>query len=46
MKSILSLLFALLILVAFGGLAFFFINISGSAEFERKDKKPTEETTP
>ena len=39
MRSLLSLLLALLILVTFGGLAFFFLNISASAKFERKDQK-------
>lgn len=38
-KSFLSLLFAILILVAFGGLAFFFLNISSGAKFERRDKQ-------
>lgn len=39
MRSFLSLLLAFIILAAFGGLAFFFMNISSSAKFERKDKQ-------
>lgn len=42
MKSFLSLLLAFLILVAFGGLAFFYFNISAGAKFERLDKKDKE----
>jgi len=38
-KSLLSLLFALIILVAFGGLAFFFLNLSGGAKLERVEQK-------
>ncbi len=46
MRTILSLLLAFIILAAFGGLAFYYINISGGAKFERKVKPkapPTEE---
>lgn len=39
MRGILSILLAGIILLAFGGVAFFFINISGEAKFERKDKQ-------
>ena len=39
MRSFLSLALALLIFLAFGLFAFFYINISGSATFERTDKK-------
>jgi hypothetical protein len=38
-KSLFSLLLAVVILVAFGGLAFFFLNLSSGAKFERIDKK-------
>ena len=41
MRSFLSLLLAVLILVAFGGVAFFLWNISSGAKFERLDKKET-----
>lgn len=34
--------FGILILLAFAALCFFFINLSGGAEFERRDK-PAEE---
>lgn len=39
-RSFLSLLLALLILGAFGGVAFFLWNISSKAKFERNDKEP------
>ena len=39
-RSFLSLLLAILILVAFGGVAFFLWNISSKAKFERIDKEP------
>ena len=38
-RGILSILLAAIILLAFGGVAFFFISISGEAKFERKDKQ-------
>jgi hypothetical protein len=38
-RGILSILLAGIIFLAFGGVAFFFINISGEAKFERKDKQ-------
>ncbi len=39
MRNFLSLLLAFIILSAFGGLALFFMNISSSAKFERKDQQ-------
>ena len=39
MRSFLSLILAIVILVAFGGVAFFLWNISAKAKFERVDKK-------
>jgi len=44
-RSLFSLLLALIILAAFGGLAFFFINISSTAKFERKDQAQEKPTT-
>ena len=38
MRTLFSLLLALMIFVAFGGLVFFFLNLSGGAKFERKAK--------
>ena len=38
-RSFFSLILAILILVAFGGVAFFLWNISSKAKFERIDKK-------
>ena len=40
-RSFFSLILAILILVAFGGVAFFLWNISTKAKFERLDKKET-----
>ena len=40
MRSFLSLVLALLILVTFGGVAFFLWNISGEAKFSRLDDAP------
>lgn len=39
MRNFLSLLLALLILLVFGGTAFFLWNVSSGAKFERKDQK-------
>ncbi|MDE0825711.1 MAG: hypothetical protein OSA48_02775 [Akkermansiaceae bacterium] len=39
MRSLLSLLLALIILLIFGGVAFFLWNTSAKASFERTDKK-------
>ena len=39
MRGCLSLMLALVILAAFGGLAFFLINTSGGAEFARTDQQ-------
>ena len=46
MRSLLSLLLALIILATFGGLVFFFINISSTATFERSDLEREEEQPP
>lgn len=43
MKNFLLLLFALAIIIVFGGSAFFFWDVSKGARFERLDK-PTPET--
>jgi nitrogen fixation-related uncharacterized protein len=39
-RSFLSLLLALVILLSFGGVVFFLWNISSKAKFERNDKQP------
>lgn len=49
MKNFLLLLFALLILVVFGGSAYFLTDISKGSRFDRLDqteeKRPSQETT-
>ena len=46
MKSLFSLLLAILILAAFFGFGVFSCSISSGAEFERKDKKEETEDAP
>ncbi len=46
MKNFLLLLFALLIIVVFGGSALFFWDVSKGAKFERLDQSPTGAPTP
>ncbi|NNC89038.1 MAG: hypothetical protein HKN82_11320 [Akkermansiaceae bacterium] len=44
MRNFFSLVLALLILVTFGGVAFFLWNISAKAKFSRIDSKPAAES--
>jgi hypothetical protein len=45
MKNVLLLLFALAIIVVFGGSAFFFLDVSQGARFERIDQPPGQTST-
>lgn len=45
MKNFLLLLFALAIIVVFGGSAFFFWDVSKGARFERRDQPDTESSS-
>lgn len=44
MRTFFNFAFAILLLLAFSALVFFFINLSGGAEFERRDKPAKEDS--